>query len=247
MRRVVAASIMAMIPIAPAPAAGKHEQVQVAEPYLELRTGPGRGYPVTQVVERGEWVELLKRRTEWFKVRTRSGKEGWTSRREIEATLTEAGEMTTLREAVSDSYWQRRIAAGFSSGVLDGDPFLAVHLGYRLNDNLIIELASGEATGSFSTTQTHYLSVLSQPFPDWQWFSPYLSLGIGKYRNTPKATLVGAIETDSNMATAALGFNTFLTPRLYVRGEFRRHVAYIDENRTRSYDAWTLGVGVFIP
>ena len=28
--------------------------VQVAEPYLELHTGPGRGYPVTQVIERGE-------------------------------------------------------------------------------------------------------------------------------------------------------------------------------------------------
>jgi hypothetical protein len=247
MRRVAAALIMAMVPNVPAQAAGKYEQVQVAEPYLELRTGPGRGYPVTQVVERGEWLELLKRRTDWFKVRTRSGKEGWTSRQEIEATLTATGEKKTLRDAASDGYWQRRIEAGFSGGVLDGDPVLSVRLGYRLNDNLIIELASGEATGSFSTTQTHYVSVLSQPFPDWRWFSPYLSLGIGKYRNTPKATLVGAVETDSNMGTAALGFNTYLTPRLYVRGELRRHVAYIDENRTRSYDAWTLGVGIFLP
>ena len=40
--------------------------VEVADSYLELHTGPGRGYPVTRVIPRGDHVEVLKRRTDWY-------------------------------------------------------------------------------------------------------------------------------------------------------------------------------------
>ena len=45
-------------------AADEYRVVSVADPYLELRTGPGRGYPVFHVVDRGETVEIMKRRTD---------------------------------------------------------------------------------------------------------------------------------------------------------------------------------------
>src|SRR5688500_18034811 len=51
----------------------KLQQVFVSEPYLELASGPGRGYPVFHVVERDESVDVLYRRTDWFKVRTERG------------------------------------------------------------------------------------------------------------------------------------------------------------------------------
>ena len=51
-------------------------QLFVAAPYLDLRTGPGRGYPVTQVVARGESLDVIFRRTDYFKVRTARGVEG---------------------------------------------------------------------------------------------------------------------------------------------------------------------------
>src|SRR5215217_4481767 len=40
-------------------------QVFVSEPYLELSTGPGRGYPVFHVVARDQSVDVLFRRTDW--------------------------------------------------------------------------------------------------------------------------------------------------------------------------------------
>ena len=49
----------------------------ITAPYVELHTGPGRGYPVFYVAERDEAVTLLKQRTRWVKVRTQNGKEGW--------------------------------------------------------------------------------------------------------------------------------------------------------------------------
>ena len=72
---LLAAALLALLATVPA-SARDYLQLFVAQPYLELHTGPGRGYPVAQVVARGEAVDVLMRRTEWFKVRTERGVEG---------------------------------------------------------------------------------------------------------------------------------------------------------------------------
>ena len=52
-------------------------KILIADPFIELHTGPGRGYPVFHVVERGREVTIVKRRTDWFQVRTdRASKAG---------------------------------------------------------------------------------------------------------------------------------------------------------------------------
>ena len=68
----------------------------VTDPYLEMRTGPGRGYPVFFVAARDEWIEIELRHTDWYKVRTEGGKVGWVHRAQLETTLTEAGGTKTL-------------------------------------------------------------------------------------------------------------------------------------------------------
>src|SRR6201992_3746807 len=81
----VVLSLFAVIP--PAQGAGAYLQVFVRSPYLEMHTGPGRGYPVFNVVDRDDSVDVLKRYTDWFKVRTASGVEGWASAHDMEQTL----------------------------------------------------------------------------------------------------------------------------------------------------------------
>jgi uncharacterized protein YgiM (DUF1202 family) len=44
--------------------------VQVESPYLDLQTGPGRGYPVLHSVLKGEQVRVLYQRAGYVKVRT---------------------------------------------------------------------------------------------------------------------------------------------------------------------------------
>lgn len=224
--------------------AGSDPRVQITEPYLDLHTGPGRGYPVTQSIQRGEWVEVLQRRTDWFKVRTADGKEGWVSRDKIETTLTELGDNTSFREATTGGYWDRRIEAGFAGGVVRRDSFMMMRIGYRFTDNLYVESALGQISGDFSDSTLHYVSVRSKPFPDWRW-SPFFSLGIGRFINKPRATLVGATETRSNMANAAIGVDYEVTRRLYVRGDYRRHIVFVDESRINEYNELSLGVGLF--
>ena len=219
-------------------------QVQIAEPYLELHTGPGRGYPVTHVIDRGEWIGITRRRTDWFKIRTSRGKEGWAPRAALETTVTEAGTPLRLRDLVFDDYRSRRFEAGFAGGVLEGDSYMQVRAGYRFHENLSGEFTVGLATGDFSTSKLYYASVLSEPFPEWR-LSPFFSLGLGRYTSTPKATLVGAIETESNTANAALGARFYLTRRFIVRGEYRRHVVFVDQSRINEYNELSLGISLF--
>ena len=59
--------------------------VEVQATYIELHTGPADVYPVTQVIERGQVLTVIKRRTGWVKVSGPRGQEGWIK----EATLAE--------------------------------------------------------------------------------------------------------------------------------------------------------------
>ena len=102
-------------------AARQPQVVEVEAPYVEMHSGPGRGYPVFHTVERGDSVTLLKRRTDWFKVRTAGGVEGWVDRRVVEQGAMPGTPVLGLRDAALDDYLARRVEIGFATGDFDGD------------------------------------------------------------------------------------------------------------------------------
>jgi len=224
--------------------ADEAERVAVADPYLELHTGPGRGYPIFYIAERGESVEILERRTDWFKVRTAHGKEGWAPRLQMEKTLTEVGARKTFRDVLFDDYLRRRLEFGFSVGQFERDPILTTYVGYRLHDHFLVELAVAESTGDFSSTSLIYAALVSQPFPDWRW-SPFLALGAGRFENRPKSTLVNANEVEADMGNMAIGVRYYITRQFFVRADFKDHVALIDHDRTNAFQEWSLGIAFF--
>src|SRR3977135_2014696 len=89
--------------------------------------------------ERGRGVKILKRHTDWFKVRTARGRVGWGSRAQMEATLTEAGEKKTFAVVLGYDSLRRRTEFGFSLGTFKRDPLLSAHAGYRVHDNFVVE------------------------------------------------------------------------------------------------------------
>src|SRR5690606_35691819 len=103
--------------VSTASAERRHPEVVVQDPFIELHTGPGRGYPVFYIAERGAEIELLKRRTEWFKVRIPRGQEGWVHREQLATTLGLDGEPFDLPELSLDDFADRR----WETGVLYGD------------------------------------------------------------------------------------------------------------------------------
>jgi hypothetical protein len=231
--------------VAPIATHADEAQLEIVEPYLELHTGPGRGFPVFHVVDRGARVTLVTRKTDWFLVRTKKGIEGWAARRSLEKTLTSAGVPATFRDTLLDDYLHRHLEVGFSFGSLDlADPMVSVRVGYRFNPNLALELAYAQSAGDFSSSTFAYLNLVSQPFPDWR-VSPFFSLGLGRFRNTPKQTLIGVEETEANLGNVGVGVNVYATSQFIVRAEYRRHLAYIDVDRINEYNELSLGFSYF--
>ena len=50
--------------------------LQIDVPFVELLSGPGIGYPVLHVVEKGELIEVIIKRTAWLKVKDKRGNIG---------------------------------------------------------------------------------------------------------------------------------------------------------------------------
>jgi hypothetical protein len=236
--------LVAVLPalwLAPA-AAG--EKVEVADPFIELHTGPGRGYPVFHVAGRHEWVEIELRHTDWFLVRTEGGKEGWVSRQQIEMTLTQIGTKTAFRDVLLDDYLRRRLEFGAAWGHFKSEPMLKVWMGYRFADTLALEATGGQVQGVFSGTDLWQVNLLVDPWSDWR-LAPYLGVGVGRLINIPNTSLVGAITSNARLADATVGLRYHLGERFIARVDYTQYVAYIADNRTDQYRAITIGLGFF--
>ena len=221
-----------------------YQRVQVVDPYIELRTGPGRGFPIFYVGERGEWIQLLLRKTDWFKVRLEAGKEGWVNRTQLENTLTEAGVKKTFRDVLLDNYLQRSLEFGMFTGAFEGDTTIGFRLGYRLSTTLFTEVTYAQVEGVYSGSTLYHVNLQSQPYPDWR-LAPFFAIGVGKFNNIPKTTLVSAITTDSISANAGIGVRYYITRRFMARLDMMDYIVFIGDNRTDSYKAYTAGFSFF--
>ncbi len=225
-------------------AAKLYQRVEVTDPFIELRTGPGRSYPIFYVVERGEKVEILKRRTEWFKVRTERGKKGWVGRARMENTLVDVGVKRSFRDLLVEEYIRRRVEIGFGVGRFEDETVTRARAGIRLGEHFMVELSIGQVSGSFSSSRLIDVNLVAYPAPEWR-VSPYFTVGVGRFKNTPKGTLVGANSTEDTSANAAVGVSFHATRKLMLRGDLRTYVVFIDVDRSDDFQELTFGVGFF--
>jgi hypothetical protein len=245
--RTFAAVWLAALALSGAPALAQdaaNERLKVADPYLELRTGPGRGYPIFFVVAREEWVTIELRYTDWFKVRTEGGKIGWVQRQQLETTLTEVGGAKTFRDVLLDDYLRRRVELGAAWGRFKSEPMLKVWTGYRLSDGISVEATLGQVQGIFSGTDFWHVNLQMEPWSDRR-LSPFFEAGFGKFKNFPNASLVGALTTDAKLANAAIGVRYHLSDRFVVRADYTIYTAFVADTRTGEYRALTAGLSFF--
>jgi hypothetical protein len=220
-------------------------RLQVAEPYVELHTGPGRGFPIDHVVDRYDWIEIIKRKTDWFKIRTREGKTGWVYIDQIELTLATPELQTKIEKVEQRHFLTRRYEAGVMGGELEEAEVLTVVAGMNLTPNLTIELGFSQASDSYIDTKMVNGNILSSPFPEWL-VSPYVSLGVGYREVKPRETFVLAEKTDDMTANAGAGVRIYLTRRFMLRAEFRQYIVFTeDDDDNEELDEWHVGFSFF--
>jgi hypothetical protein len=230
-----------------AQAAGAERQpreVTIADPYIELHTGPGRGYPIFFVAERGERIALLKRRTEWFQVQVARGQEGWVHFEQLTTTLEPDGEPFDLPALGFDDYTARKWEVGALYGDFGGANVIATYGSRSFTPNLSGEVWLSQALGRFSDSTMVTLNVVHLMYPDWR-ASPYFSLGAGVIKTEPKATLVATRDRTDSVAQAGAGVRVYLTRRFVFRGEYKTHVVFTSRNDNEEVREWKAGFSFF--
>ncbi|GAB5379070.1 MAG: hypothetical protein Alis3KO_10580 [Aliiglaciecola sp.] len=221
-------------------------EVQIVEPYIEMHTGPAVGYPVFYVAEKDEWISVLKRRTSWFKVRTRKGQEGWVKQDALKLTLSSEGQPVEIADGSFESYQERTFEFGASGGSLEGVPSLSVFASWVITENIATELSYSQALGDFSENRFALLSVTHTTFPEWR-FSPYFRLGLGQLQTKPRANLVqsGEETRTSDLLAGSIGLRYYLAQNFVVRLEYQNLLALTERDENEELEEWKLGFAVF--
>jgi uncharacterized protein YgiM (DUF1202 family) len=222
----------------------QYYKVTVDGPYIELYTGPGRGYPVFHVVDRGKEIEVIKRRTDWFLVRTEKGKEGWVKRADMELTVTADGEKTLFAEAGFGDFSRRRWEAGVMAGDFEGADVMTVYAGYAFTPNFSAEVSVSQVFADFSDAYIGSVSLIAQPFPEWR-LSPFFSLGGGIIYTDPKVTLVDEDDRTDQIGSVGIGVRWYLTRRFILRAEYKNHVIFQNKDDNQEIDEWKAGLAFF--
>ena len=222
----------------------QYPELVVQDPFVELHTGPGRGYPVFQIAERGESIVVLRRRTDWFQVRVPRGDEGWVHVEQMARTIEPDGGSFDVPVFSIEDYTKRRWEAGVEYGDFGGANIISAYGGVGLTQNLQLELWVGQALGRFSDSKIVHVNLTHILLPDKR-FTPLFTLGAGTIETSPKATLVATTDRRDSMAHAGLGLRAYLTRRFVFRADYKAYVTFTSRDDNEEVREWKTGFSFF--
>lgn len=226
-------------------------ELKVIDTYLELHSGPGRGYPIFHVIEQGQSVKVHTRRTNWFYVSDRRNRQGWVKQEGLARTLAPTGLPAALPETQHGDFLAQQGRVGFSIGLQEKAETASVMAGFRLLNWAGIEIEYGELFEDEYDGISYGGSLIIEPFQlldmtgNWS-FTPFISKGIGKQEWTRKRkATIGPVNTFQNdYEFTGVGVNYYIGYSFVVRAEYRKMILN-GQNDNLSVGAWRLGFSSF--
>lgn len=216
----------------------------VAEAFIEMRTQPGRGYPIFYIAERGETIELLRRRTDWIKVRTPRGVEGWVHVDDIGRTVDQSGQELGFKTPGRKEFTERDWEFGVMVGDYDDTDAITGYVGWHFTRNLSAELAATENFGDSSDGRQFTANLVHQMFPQWR-YSPFVTIGGGVRETNPRSTLVASEDRTDTTASIGVGVRVHLYQRLFLRMQYKHYVVMTDRDDDEEVGEWKIGISAF--
>jgi hypothetical protein len=214
----------------------KAVQLSVIDTYLELHTGPGRGYPIFHVMEQGETVYVHSRRTNWFYVSDRRNRQGWVKQEGLARTLAPTGLPAALPNTKHGDFLAQQGRVGFSLGQQDSADTATVMAGYRLLSFAGIEMEYGQIFGNRIDGTTYGASLLIEPIKSWS-FTPFISKGYGRqeWKEKQKQQVGTSNSFNSRYEYTGVGINYYIGYSFVVRGGYRKvHLTGDNDSLTNS-------------
>jgi len=228
------------------PADAKYQpEVVVSDPYIDLHTGPGRGYPIFYVAAQGDRITILKAQTEWYKVRTPRGKEGWVNVSQMSSTLDLDGQVIDFPQYGLEEFGKRRWTFGFGAGDFGGARILSATGAFALTSNISFELVGSQVLGDYSDGYMGTASIVMSPFPEWR-VSPFFEIGSGMINVNPQTTVVQSQDRTDEIAHAGIGADVYLSKRFMFRAEYKRHTVLTSRDDNEEIDEWIAGFSFFL-
>jgi len=239
--------LLLLCSVLPLPAFGKSKgpaTVVVQDAFVDLHTGPGRGFPSAYSVERHSTITLLRQRTDWIKVRTEDGKEGWVNRSQLERTLTPGGQEVQLAGPTPEGRVEHHWETALATGDFGGANVVSVQGTYAANPQLQIRADVSQFLGNYSDGWLGTMGIAHVFVPQWR-VSPFAGIGGGMLTISPKASLVQSEDRTDSTAYAGLGVRGFLTNRFLLQAEYRNYVVFTSRDENEEIDAWTVAFTYF--
>ena len=200
----------------------------------------GKDFEVLASDSRSHAVSLLRQRTDWIKVRSDRGREGWVHRSQLERTLTPQGEQVKLAGPAPESRMEHRWEVGLVTGDFGGANIVSATGSYALTQSLHARLDVTHLLGSYSNGLMGTAGLLHAFMPQWR-VSPFVSLGGGVVNISPKATIVQSGDRTDPAAYTGLGVRGYLTNRFLLQAEYRKFVVLTSRDDNEEIDEWTMG------
>ena len=217
--------------------------LEVAEPYIEMHTGPGRGYPVFNVVEQGQTIEILKHKASWYKIRSVDNKTGWTKATQLAHTLEPTGLPVDLPEIDHGDYLKSSWRVGFTGGQIEGANTFSITAGYRPLSWLGTELEWGKIFDNSVTSDFYGVNFLMEPKTSWL-VTPFVTAGAGQFSFDSRQKVVVEDAGTSDYFSAGVGANYYIGRNFVMRGEYRWYSVSTNDD-TVGLNSWRIGLNIF--
>ncbi|WP_020410944.1 SH3 domain-containing protein [Hahella ganghwensis] len=215
----------------------------VVDPYIEMHTAPGRGYPIFNVIEQGEEVVILKRKTNWYLVQSPDGQEGWVKAAQLGRTLKPTGIPADLPETGHGEYLTSSWRAGFTGGQFEGASSFSLTFGYRPLTWAGFEVEAGKIYSRSVTSEYYGANLIIEPLHKWK-ITPYLSVGASRFSfdARQKVLLEGVDEADAVSIGGGLGY--YIGRNFLIRAEYRQY-SISSNSDTTGLSEWKIGLNTF--
>jgi opacity protein-like surface antigen len=195
-------------------------------------------------VARDESVDVLFRRTDWFKVRSERGVEGWASLADLQKTVLADGTPFKFELGDRAGFTDHRFEAGLFAGEYGGANLISAYGSMSFNTQLALEATLGQYLGRYSNGLTADIGLAHVILPESRW-SPFLTIGVGEVHIEPKATLVQPQDRNEPTAYVGGGIRFYLTRRFFLRVEYREYYIFTTRNQNEEADEWKAGFAFF--